>query len=72
MDKKCGTCKHLGDSASSSMKPSGYFICERIHFNINFDLNPGQGAFVTDGDMYSAALYVESDFGCSLWEAPKA
>lgn len=68
MNKTCGNCRFRGDLALSAMKPSGYFVCDRIHFNINFDLTPGQGAFVTDGDMYHATLYVESDFGCTLWE----
>ena len=30
---------------------------------------PGKKAVVTDGSGYYAALCVEDDFGCNLWES---
>jgi hypothetical protein len=52
--------------------PTGYFTCDRIkHINPNVsfnDVDPGLRAGVQDGSGYYAALCVEDDFGCVLWE----
>ena len=52
-----------------------YFLCARIKMAdeiISEDSEryqpPGSKAVVTDGSGYYAALCVESDFGCNLWE----
>jgi len=56
-----------------------YFLCERIKmseviiadeedFPTSYE-PPGKKAVVTDGSGYYAALCVEDDFGCNLWES---
>lgn len=71
----CGTCKYRGDNAD---KPYGlpdedhvessYFLCTRIKMVRHWEYPPGQKALVKDGSGYYAALCVEDDFGCNLWE----
>lgn len=71
----CGTCKYRGDPIDDwDGREDGrtdYFLCARIkHINKSgsFAYEPGQHAGVKDGSGYHAALCVESDFGCTLWE----
>ena len=72
----CGTCKHRGepimtnawDSDDLEEYPTTYFLCDRIKHDDGWKYLAGQWAVVTDGSGYKAALCVESDFGCNLWE----
>lgn len=74
----CGTCKHKGKPIEiedwddfGHNKPTGYFLCERAkHAGHDRDLLsvPNQKMTVVDGSGYYAALCVEDDFGCNLWE----
>ena len=76
----CGTCKHRGKEILipdyknwTNDKPSGYFQCDFIKHNDKSVYEgrflKGQKACVVDGSDYYAALCVEDDFGCNLWEA---
>jgi hypothetical protein len=79
--KTCGTCRHRGkpitkyDYEKNKSVDTGYFLCDRIrHGNRDIryeDIPRGEYAAVIDGSGYHAALCVESDFGCTLWEAKK-
>ncbi len=75
----CGTCKYkgktitkLGDDKSDWEDiPTSFFLCNRIkHGNHSYGKGNerGEHAQVTDGSGYYAALCVEDDFGCILWE----
>ena len=48
---------------------SSYFACGLIEHDKRWEYKRGQKALVVDGSGYSAALCVESDFGCTEWEA---
>ena len=68
----CGTCKHRGEPVVANdcdgECPTTYFLCDRAKHDEEWKYLPGQGAVVTDGSGYYAALCVENDFGCNLWE----
>ena len=72
----CGTCKYRGEridvmdwgSDYFDNNPITYFLCDRIKHDKGWKYRATQGAVVTDGSGYKAALCVESDFGCNLWE----
>lgn len=74
-DKTCATCKHRGDDPIKSWrhdevgKSVVYYECRRIEHDKRWEYEPGQGAVVTDGSGYRAALCVELTFGCNKWEA---
>ena len=67
----CGTCKWRGTPIENA---EGYFLCDRIMqknsagYIYEGELPKGEKAAVIDGSGYYAALCVESDFGCNLWE----
>lgn len=69
----CGTCKFKGKSAhetESDEPQSTYFLCGRIKKVPNYwAYPPGEKALAKDGSGYYAALCVEDDFGCVLWES---
>ena len=74
----CGTCRYRGVPANECEmgriedggKQCTYFLCGRIEQKPNYWVYPaGKKAMVKDGSGYYAALCVETDFGCSLWEA---
>lgn len=73
----CGSCKYRGEIIlNNDFVDSGYFLCDRIKQRLShgcYDLYPkGEKAIVKDGSGYYAALCVENDFGCILWEAAAA
>ena len=71
MKKTCGTCKYRGKEEKIGIAaplPTSYFLCKRIKHDKNWKYKQGQGALVTDGSGYYAALCVETDFGCVKWE----
>ena len=69
-----------GNYLDSEPVTLSYFLCKRIEMSsaiisedrgdypTNYE-EPGKTAVVTDGSGYYAALCVESDFGCNLWES---
>ena len=62
----CGTSKFRGKEVEEG---SGYFLCGRIeHEGHGGEFTKGHGAAVIDGSSYFAALCVENDFACSLWD----
>lgn len=71
----CGTCRFRGkeqqvmDRETYEYVPVGYFLCERIKHDDDWKYQQGQRALVVDGSGYFAALCVEDDFGCAMWEA---
>ena len=73
--KTCGTCKYLGkeveafDYEKDETCKTGFFLCSRIMHDKRWKYHKGDKAVVEDGSGYHAALCVESDFGCNLWEA---
>ena len=75
----CGTCKYKGEGISridydtEDCVPvtivTGYFLCDRAKLVAPHDnVRAGMKMFVEDGSGYYAALCVEDDFGCVLWE----
>ena len=71
--RTCGTCKHKGEAIPDDLgEPTTYFLCGRVQFYYELGYNkrfgPGERALVQDGSGYAAALCVEDDFGCNLWE----
>ncbi len=73
----CGTCKHRGENIVKEGwrdgnydldKPTTFFFCTRIQHDDMWCYDKGDGAVVTDGSGYFAALCVEDDFGCNKWE----
>lgn len=77
----CGTCKFKGEELmvnddDFNQIPSGYFRCARVKQRDWFPkegndkgYRRGEHALVEDGSGYYAALCVENDFGCNLWES---
>lgn len=74
-ENTCGTCKFRGKSITKhdcetfEDVNTGYFLCERVKHDQNYEYVKGQGSVVTDGSGYHAALCVEEDFGCIKWES---
>ncbi len=73
--KTCGTCKYKGKLCTTFREgeevDTSFFLCSRIPFKDSSEgvLSPGTKAELIDGSGYYAALCVEDDFGCVLWEA---
>lgn len=78
---KCETCKHRGDEpveyehynpeSDDFEERKTYYECQRVsHGNASSSNSyaPGLKAIAVDGSGYHAALCVELDFGCVLWE----
>ena len=61
----CGTCKFRGDEGDGV--PAGYFLCTLIEQRIHGETQHPP-ACVVDGSDYYAALCVENEFGCNLWQ----
>ena len=72
----CGTCKYRGpeivktgdEDTDWENIPTGFFQCERIKHDENWDCPKGAGAVVHDGSGYVGKLCVEADFGCIKYE----
>lgn len=73
----CGTCKHRGKNITQPDyetygpdRPTTFFLCDRVNFDDEHGRATPTGgkAYVVDGSGYYAALCVETDFGCNLWE----
>jgi hypothetical protein len=69
----CGTCRFKGKNIERDnpetfeVEPTKFFLCERIK-HVPSGVSKDDGAFVIDGSGYYAALCVDDDFGCKLWE----
>lgn len=69
----CGTCKYKGDAIEGwdddmdKYGPTGFFLCTFIEQKIRGE-EAKTKAYVKDGSDYYAALCVDDDFGCTLWE----
>ena len=57
----------LSYSLCGKIQMSKEIISDQDDYPTNWE-EPGSKAVVTDGSGYYAALCVESDFGCNLWE----
>lgn len=64
-----------GNYVDAEKVPLTYFLCGRVKMSDEIIYEdsgrwqePGSKAVVTDGSGYYAALCVENDFGCTLWE----
>ena len=70
----CGTCKHRGDVIKKEnfetfeCNSTTFFLCNRIKHDHRYQYAIQELAVVIDGSGYHAALCVENDFGCNLWE----
>lgn len=71
----CGNCKFKGREIERGIdelpyfEGTGFFACQRIKHDKRYQYLKGQGALLTDGSGYIAALCVEDDFACSKWES---
>lgn len=72
--KTCGTCRFISTEPiliwddECNLVDAGYRTCKRVEHDEGGKYPPNKKALVIDGSGYFAALKVEKDFGCILWE----